>query len=153
MIRNESEYRAAVERLQQERERLAAYHAELQKSGLGPSEIKRVTDPLQSFHLQLAEEVEYYERLKRGDPGALHNLHGLGRFLVGLRIAAGLTQRELASKLGVDESQISRDERNEYHGVSIERAVRVLDALGVQLVSTIQGPIAGNESGSDLVTH
>lgn len=151
MIRNEGEYKEAVQRLKDEQDRLAAYHAELEKSGLAPDSIKRAMDPLRSFHLQLAEEVEYYERLKRGDPGALHNLHGLGRFLVGLRIAAGLSQRELAAKLQVDESQVSRDERNEYHGVSVDRAVRILDALGVQLVSEIRGPIAGSES--DLVTN
>lgn len=68
------------------------------------------------------------------------------------RLAAGLTQRELAAKLQVDESQVSRDERNEYHGVSVDRAVRILDALGVQLVSEIRGPIAGSESDPDLVT-
>lgn len=151
MIWNEVEYKEAVQRLKDEHDRLAAYRAELEKSGLAPDSIKRAMDPLRSFHLQLAEEVEYYERLKRGDPGALHNLHGLGRFLVGLRIAAGLTQRELAAKLQVDESQVSRDERNEYHGVSVDRAVRILDALGVQLVSEIRGPIAGSES--DLVTN
>lgn len=152
MIRNEREYQEAVVRLQEERGRLAMYQVELEKSALEPDAINRAMDPMRSFHLQLAEEVEYYERLKRGDPGALHNLHGLGRFLVGLRIAAGLNQRELASRLEVDESQVSRDERNEYHGISIERAVRVLDALGVQLISELQGPIASGEPGTDLVT-
>jgi DNA-binding XRE family transcriptional regulator len=152
MIRNEREYQEAAKRLEEERSRLAAYQAELETGGLAPDAVKRAMDPLRSFHLQLAEEVEYYEQLKRGDPGALHNLHGLGRYLIGLRIATGLTQRELAGRLGIDESQVSRDERNEYHGVSIERAVRILDALGVQLVSEVRQPLLGNESGSDLLT-
>jgi DNA-binding XRE family transcriptional regulator len=151
MIRSEREYQEAVQRLTDERSRLASYQAELEKSGLAPDAVKRAMDPMRSFHLQLAEEVEYYERLKRGDPGALHNLHGLGRFLVGIRIAAGLNQRQLAEKLGVDESQVSRDERNEYHGISIERAVRILDALGVRLVSEVEEPIVGGGSPSDLV--
>jgi len=149
MIRNESEYREVVERLQEENARLAGYQAELEKSGLDEDAIKRAMDPLRSFHLQLAEEVEYYERLKRGDPGALLNLHGLGRFLVGVRIAVGMTQRELAKRLEVDESQVSRDERNEYHGVSVERAVRILDVLGVQLVSKVKQPLM--DSDSELV--
>lgn len=148
MIRNEREYQDAVQRLQEERTRLAAYAEELRGSGLVREAVDRAMNPLRSFHLQLAEEVEYYERLKRGDPGTLLNLHGLGRFLIGLRIAAGLTQRELATRLEVDESQVSRDERNEYHGASIERAVRVLDAMGVQLVSEVKEPLAGNESAS-----
>jgi len=152
MIRNETEYREAVQRLTDERGRLATYQAELEKSGLAPDAIMRAMDPLRSFHLQLAEEVEYYQRLKRGDPGAIHNLHGLGRFLVGLRIALGLTQRQLADKLAVDESQVSRDERNEYHGISVERAMRILDLLGVRLVSEIKEPLITAEADSGLVT-
>ena len=84
---------------------------------------------MESFHLQLVEEVESYERLKRGEFEEIQNLRGIGRLLIGLRIAQGLSQRELAERLGVNESQVSRDERNEYHGVTIERAARVLDAL------------------------
>lgn len=152
MIRNEREYQEAAQRLREERSRLASYQAELEKSGLAPDAIKRAMDPLRSFHLQLAEEVEYYEQLKRGDPGALHNLHGFGRFLVGVRIAIGLSQRQLAEKLGVDESQVSRDERNEYHGISVERAVRILDVLGVRLVSEIEEPLIRDGAESDLVT-
>jgi hypothetical protein len=107
--------------------------------GLGRDELKRALDPLRSFHLQLAEEVESYERLKRGDLGELTNLHGLGRSLVALRIALSLTQRQLAERLGVHESQVSRDERNEYHGVTVERASRILDVLGAHLTSRFEG--------------
>ena len=61
--------------------------------------------------------------------------------LVALRIALRLTQRELAERLGVHESQVSRDERNEYHGITVERASRILDALAVQLTSRFEEPI------------
>ena len=47
------------------------------------------------------------------------------------RIANGLSQRELADRLadrlGVSEPQVSCDECNEYHGITIERAQRILD--------------------------
>ena len=33
---------------------------------------------------------------------------------------------------------ISRDERNEYHGITVDRARRVLDALGARLVTRVQ---------------
>jgi DNA-binding XRE family transcriptional regulator len=141
MIRNEAEYKEAVQRLTDERTRLEAHRLALAKAGLNKAEIKRAMDPLRSFHLQLEEEVEAYERLKRGDLGELENLHGLGRTLVALRIALGLTQRQLAERLGVNESQVSRDERNEYHGVTVERASRILDALGVNLKSAFEGPV------------
>jgi ribosome-binding protein aMBF1 (putative translation factor) len=137
VIRNETEYQEAVRRLQEEQQRLAEHEASLRTMGLQASEIKRAMDPLWSFHLQLAEEVESYERLQRGDLGEFKNLHGVGRLLIAARIARGLTQRELAEKLGVHESQVSRDERNEYHGITVERAARILDTLGVEVLSAV----------------
>lgn len=149
MIRNENEYKEAVQRLQEEKKRLADHQKQLANAGLGRAEIKRAMDPLRSFHLQLDEEVEAYERLKRGDIGEIENLHGLGRTLVALRIARGLTQRQLAERLSVNESQVSRDERNEYHGITIERASRILDALGVSLRSMFDAPIQNVTSIAD----
>jgi DNA-binding XRE family transcriptional regulator len=143
MIRNETEYQEAAKRLKEERARHEAHEAELSRMGLSTEEINRAMDPLRSFSLQLDEEVEAYERLKRGDLGELDNLHGLGRTLVALRIALGMTQRQLAERLGVNESQVSRDERNEYHGATVERASRILDALGVTLTSAFRTPIRG----------
>ena len=102
-------------------------------SNFSKAEIKRVLGPMRSFHEQLKEEVAGYERLKRGEFEALSNFEGLERWLVALRIAKGLTQRELAERLQVHESQVSRDERNEYRGVTIDRARRILDAIGAQV--------------------
>jgi DNA-binding XRE family transcriptional regulator len=133
MIRNENEYKEAVVRLIAEEKRIAAQAKELEGMELTAEQIKRVIDPLQSFHLQLAEEVESYERLKRREIQEIRNLRGLGHALICIRIASGLNQRELAEKLGVNESQISRDERNEYHGITLERAAKILEALGVEI--------------------
>jgi hypothetical protein len=43
-----------------------------------------------------------------------------------------------AGKLGVHETQVSRDERNEYHGITLERAARSLDTLGADLRSRVE---------------
>jgi transcriptional regulator with XRE-family HTH domain len=58
--------------------------------------------------------------------------------LIGVRIALGLSQRELAEKLGVHESQVSRDERNEYYGIAVERVSRILEALGVVITTRVK---------------
>jgi len=137
MIRNETEYQEASARLAEERNRLAEHRTRLKEAGLSDEEIKRVIDPMESFHLQLKEEVESYERLKRGEFEELENLRGLGQLLISLRIAQGVSQRELAKRLGVHESQVSRDERNEYFGITLERAIKILDALGVRLHTTV----------------
>lgn len=138
MIRNETEYREAVERLKAEKARMESHKMELKKMGLQPAEIQRATEPMESFHLQLLEEVEGYDRLKRGEFGAIKNFRGLGHLLIALRISKGISQRDLAAKLGVHESQVSRDERNEYHGITMERAAKILEALDVELTTRVE---------------
>ncbi|MFT3786026.1 MAG: helix-turn-helix transcriptional regulator [Tepidisphaeraceae bacterium] len=138
MIRNETEYKEAVARLKAEQERLKDHAERLKETGLSPEEIKRVIDPMESFHLQLKEEVESYERLQRGEFEDLDNFRGFGHLLIALRIAQGISQRDLAKRLAVHESQISRDERNEYFGITLERAMKILDALNVRLRTTVE---------------
>ena len=138
MIRSEHEYREAVRRIADEAARLKEQEKKLREMGLDRDEVKRAMNPMMSFHEQLKEEVESYERLCRGEFGPLRNLDGIGQLLVALRIAQGITQRELAERLGVHESQVSRDERNEYHGVTVERVQRILDALGVEVRSMVE---------------
>ena len=36
-----------------------------------------------------------------------------------------MSQRDLAAKLEVHESEVSRDERNEYHGITVDRAIKI----------------------------
>lgn len=40
---------------------------------------------------------------------------------------------------------MSRDERNEYHGVTLDRAVKILKALGVRLQTRVVEAPLGNE--------
>lgn len=138
MIRNETEYQEASARLTDERNRLAEHSARLQEAGLSEDEIKRAIDPMESFHLQLKEEVESYERLIRGEFDELENFRGFGTLLISLRISKGISQRELARRLNVHESQVSRDERNEYFGITLERAMKILDALNVRLHTKVE---------------
>lgn len=137
MIRNEEEYREARARILEEKQRLDAHRAALQAEGLTGDQVKRLTDPMESFHQQLIDDVTSYERLIRGEFDELYNLVGIGRMLVGLRIYAGITQAQLAERLGVDPAQVSRDERNEYHNITVNRASRIFEALGAKLESTV----------------
>jgi len=141
MIRNEREYREAVERVEHEKLRLTQHEKHLRSQRLTPSQVKKVMEPLRSFHLQLSEEIAAYERLQRGEFPELRNFDGLGQLLVSLRIACGLTQRQLAQRLGVDEALVSRDERNEYHNIGIGRATRILEVLGARLRTVVELPV------------
>jgi ribosome-binding protein aMBF1 (putative translation factor) len=143
MIRTDAEYHEARARLLEERRRLGEHEARMKEMDLSAAERKRALDPLLSFSAQLEEEIEAYERAQRGSFEPLTNLHGLGRLLIGARIYRGLSQRELAARLGVHESQVSRDERNEYRSITVERASRILETLGVEMVAEVRpGPKA-----------
>ena len=138
MIRNETEYQNSLKQIQQTEQVLREQGRKLAAEGLRPDQIKRALDPSRVLHEQMKDEVESYERLKKGRFEELHNLHGIGQMLIGVRIALGLSQRELAEKIGTHESQVSRDERNEYYGITIERAARIFDALGVEITTRVE---------------
>jgi ribosome-binding protein aMBF1 (putative translation factor) len=139
MIRTEAEYRRSVERVGEQERRIADQRDTLRSQGYKKQELKRLLEPQRTFLLEMKQEIEEYERLRRGDVGEeLLNLTGLGRTLIKLRIASGLSQKELADRLEVHESQVSRDERNEYHGITAERASRILEALGYRLRSEVE---------------
>lgn len=137
MIRNETEYRETLRRLAEQDEHIKLQTEQLRQMELSKDEIKRVLDPVRCFREQLKEEVAIYEGLKRGEFSDVQNFSGLGPLLIALRIASGITQRELAERLEVNESQVSRDERNEYRGITVERASRILEVLGAKLKTTV----------------
>ena len=137
MLRTDKDYQEAVGRLEAEKQRLRQYEQELRNLDLTDEQLQRAMAPQWSFHAQLVDEVNEYERLKRGEFDALENFEGLGRLLIALRIYKGFSQSQLAQTLGIDPSQISRDERHEYHGITVDRASRILEALGVELRSSV----------------
>ena len=135
MIRTDAEYRKALQRLKEEAETLRLQRAHLAGLDLSEEEVERAMQPLLSFHAQLEEEVDAYARMKRGELEPLSSLTAIGRWLVGARVARGLTQAELAERLGVDPSQVSRDERNDYRGITVDRAQRIMEALRVRFTA------------------
>ena len=133
MIRNDREYQEAQRRLKDDQDFIAAQRRALEDLALTAEGIERAMQPALSFHAQLVEEVEWYERVCRRDFETIHSLNAIGRLLIAARIANGLTQQGLAERLGVSAAQVSRDERNDYHGITVERAQLILDRLGEKL--------------------
>jgi DNA-directed RNA polymerase specialized sigma subunit len=138
MIRNEIEYREALKRLQEGERYATNQQAELRDAGLTSEEVETVLEPAITFQAKLQEEIAWYENVRRGELPPLHALTGIGRLLIALRIARGLSQREFADRLQVSEAAVSRDERNEYHGITVERAQRVLDALDASTTTVVR---------------
>ena len=88
---------------------------------------------------ELRHQLDHYEKLRNGQITSreITSLYELPIALIEARIAARLTQRELAKRIGVAEQQIQRWEANEYSGVNLTRLQEIADALGVQMHDTI----------------
>ena len=135
MIKNEREYRitkAQATKLQQALLDLEESDAEAR---LDPLLRKAQIDSLQSQLEDLQEELDEYESVRSGDRAviSLDSLDELPRALIQARIAAGLSQRELAERLGLKEQQVQRYEATDYAGASLERLSEVIRALGLHI--------------------
>jgi DNA-binding XRE family transcriptional regulator len=137
MIKTESAYREAVEKLKQDKEFIKLEKIRFKEMGLEEEHIELAIQPYISFHEQLKEEVDYYERIKRGEFDTVINLRTIGKTLIAYRIYIGMSQNELSEKLGVSPSQVSRDERNEYYGATLERIQEVMEAMNMISITKI----------------
>ena len=92
---------------------------------------------------ELEQEIAEYDRLKSGQitQFPIESLRDLPRVAIEARIAAGLTQKELAEKIGVHEQQIQRYEANNYHAVGFDRLQEVMSALDIKMGKTVTLPI------------
>jgi ribosome-binding protein aMBF1 (putative translation factor) len=152
MIRTDAEYKKAQEKLRREKETLQRQREQLEEMDLSDEEVERALEPLISFRDGLREEIETFEQMRRGDLSALHDLRSIGRWLIGARIAKGWSLSQLADELDVSVQQVSRDERNEYEGITTRRAQRILDALGVRFRLEIEEPVLSGEEDREKVT-
>jgi ribosome-binding protein aMBF1 (putative translation factor) len=88
---------------------------------------------------QLGEELRAYDRLKSGDL-ALPNMERLDQiapFIAKIRIAKGVSQTELARRLGVSKQVIGRYEESGYQTVALARLQEILDAMGIKTAVTL----------------
>jgi transcriptional regulator with XRE-family HTH domain len=133
MIRNERQYRITKAQVE-EFERTTRSLAERKPSGVHPRIIQAQRDAIQSQVEELREELTAYEALQKGGARILEltSLEQLPGALIQGRIAAGLTQRELAERLGMKEQQLQRYEATNYAGASLERIRSIMSALGVK---------------------
>jgi transcriptional regulator with XRE-family HTH domain len=76
--------------------------------------------------------MDEYQSIRDGSQNRfrLDSLDDLSDALVKARIARGLTQRDLAERLGVTEQMVQRDEAGRYAYASLSRVADVADALG-----------------------
>lgn len=134
MIRNEREYKITQAQAAQFSKSLAAAEATADAT-VHPLIRKAQRDALLSQLEDLRQDLDEYEALQEGRCPVLEisSMEELPQALIKARIAARLTQKELAEKVNVREQQIQRYEASEYAGASLARITEVVRALGVKI--------------------
>ena len=139
MIKNERQYRitkAQAEKFERAIAETAMAEAQGQPSaGIHPLLQKAQRDALESQLGDLRRELAEYEALQTGEEpvSVSGSFDDLPVALIRARIASGLSQRELAERLGLKEQQVQRYEATEYSSASLSRVRAVIRALGVNV--------------------
>ncbi len=141
MITNERQLQVAKSRLEEFDAAIAeASAAEPDTSEMHPLVLAAQNDALVAQRDELAAEINAYARLRSGSVRTFEitSLGDLPRTLIDARIAAGLNQRDLATRLGLKEQQIQRYEAQGYEGASFSRIADVADAIGIEIPGRIE---------------
>lgn len=102
-------------------------------SELEPAMRQMVMDGMQSLIDEWSRQMRDYEQLKSGDVTlSLHSLRDLPTLLVKARVAAGLSQKQLAARLDLKPQQIQRYEATRYRTITLTRMLQITEALGVR---------------------
>ena len=145
MIKNERQYWVS----RSEAERFETLLAESERSDGGddvhPLIARARRHASESRLLELKAEIHEYESLKAGkfDMNSLVVVATLPEELIKARIARGMTQRDLAERIGLKEQQIQRYEATDYASASLSRIMDVVGGLvGGNGTSTLSEPSA-----------
>ncbi|MEE9280908.1 MAG: helix-turn-helix domain-containing protein [Myxococcota bacterium] len=135
MIKNEREYRitrAQAERFQRDLESLGDRKP---LRGVDPDLPRLEAAALRSQLEELREQLAEYEALRAGqrERVEIESLDELPRALIQARIAAGMSQEDLAQGLGLSKQQIQRYEATDYASASLKRLRDIAEALNLQV--------------------
>ena len=133
MIHSDKQYSISTEQLGKLRSVLATTQTRVADQAW----LKDIEDAaLKSQIASLESELSHYDLLKSGQItfSKSYSLESLPSILVQARIASGLSQTDLAEKLGMKPQQIQRYEASEYMGASLSRLVEICKALNVHTI-------------------
>ena len=132
MIKNEVQYKLTKTSVEGFEKRLNWLRANPEtRADLDPIVAGAEEDALESTIEELREELQDYNRTKAGhvEMEVLLTVDKIAGVLIRARIAKGLTQRQLASMVGLKEQQIQRYEARDYTNVDLSRVQEIARAL------------------------
>ena len=132
MIRNERQYRFTKMQVRRFDETLTKLKSrESENPDVHTLMAKVQTDAVSGQLADLRKQLREYESLKSGsfDFNELMVVNSLPTMLIKARIARGMTQRDLAERVGLKEQQIQRYEATDYASASLGRIYDVVEGL------------------------
>lgn len=136
MITNDRQYRISKAQLTRLIEAANTFNLSTATERLGSAVLaKAELDALRSEEEVLIGQIREYEALKSGAVSVLKadSLEELPSILIRARISQGMSQRQLAEKLGVKEQQIQRYESEEYASASFRRLAEIARTLQLSI--------------------
>jgi DNA-binding transcriptional regulator YiaG len=140
MITNDRQYRITSARLKKFERDIEDARARGPRARQHPALHAAMIASLQGQAADLRTEIARYDALKRGAiaTGEIDELAEFGRAAIEARIAANLTQEQLAERVGVKPQQIQKWESTAYASVNLRSLTRVLKALDAHVKSSIR---------------
>jgi len=133
MIKNERQSRITKSQIIRFEKALQELNSQPNLSAM-PSILDRAqNDALRSQLTDLQDEVKEYEALKTGNVTTFNaeTFEELPMALIKARIATGMSQKDLAVRLGVKEQQVQRYEATNYASASFDRLRSIVRVLGL----------------------
>lgn len=144
MITNERQYMITRRKARSFARALEEFVDPLGSRATMPARLVRAErEAMESQLRDLQDELTEYDRLKDADLSliSISSFDELADGLIKARIAAGLSQKALAERLGIKEQQIQRYEAERYSSASYQRLCQVSRALGVRIRNDILLPV------------
>lgn len=143
MIKNDRQYEVTRNQVAKFEEALANLQPYLDEGDDNTRALRRIQESgMSSMLATLVAELTEYEALRAGTIRSLRldSFEDVPHALIKARIAAGLTQDQLAERLGLSPDQVANDESTSYADASFSRIAEVASALGLKLGSDLALP-------------
>lgn len=128
MIQNEYQYKITKSKIDDLARVLTTLATEAES--LPPLMVEATRNGFQTQINRMQTELQEYDDLKAGKVEiTMSSIEDLPKVLIQKRISLGMTQRELAEKLGIKEQMVQRYESTAYESISYQRLIDVWNTL------------------------
>ena len=133
MIKNDKQYRISIKKHEEFVNSLESIRSSDKTEILKKIMANSIISQIKTFEREIAE----YDQLKKDKPGVIVvNFDELPEALIKARIIRGLTQSDLAKRVGLKEQQIQRYESGNYESASFDRLRCIAKSMDVYFEST-----------------